>query len=265
MYPLTPKKSGAISLLGLPIHSVTVDDLHSFIASVIKSKTKALIPTLNIHYTLFALKYGWLKDFYNQAQLVYCDGEGIRWAMKFLGLKPAAKLAITRWIWQLSEFAAGEGFSLFFLGARPGEASEAAHRLKEKFPHLKIVGTHHGFFEHEGPENEKLITQLNQLRPDILIVGFGTPYQERWIQKNWQRIDCHIFLTGGAVFRFASGSVKSAPPWIVRLHLEWLFRLIQEPRRLFLRYAFEIPYFFFLVFKESLKNFRRTKEVKKKN
>lgn len=247
--PVASQKAGALSFLGLQLHPVDVNELHGFIETVILRKEKALIPHLNVHGVNLALRYPWMKDFINGAQLVFCDGDGVRWGAKLLGLTVPPKITYDRWIWQLAAFCEKKGFRIFFLGGRPGVAQTAADRLKGRYPQLAVVGVQHGYFRQGGEENEKVIEAVSRVKPDILIVGLGMPRQEKWLSENWQRIPAHAFLTGGAVFDYASGRAKRAPEWMIRAHLEWLFRLIQEPRRLFGRYLWGIPVFFFRVFR----------------
>ena len=247
-YPPASRRSGAFDLIGVPVHPVNRKEVHQLIENVIHCSEKALVLNVNIHCVNLAWRHAWLRDFLKEAALVFCDGDGVRWGLKILGYKPPPKITYDRWIWELCEFCDREKFSLFFLGGKPGVSEQAAHRLKARYPGLKIAGTQDGYFAKEGEENEQRIAAINRLKPDILVVGFGMPLQEKWLAQNWRRIQAHIFLTGGAVFDYASGSAKRAPQWMLEWHLEWLFRFIQEPHRLFIRYAFGIPYFFLRIF-----------------
>jgi N-acetylglucosaminyldiphosphoundecaprenol N-acetyl-beta-D-mannosaminyltransferase len=98
-----------------------------------------------------------------------------------------------------------------------------------------------------------VLEEINQLSPDILLVGFGMPRQEKWLSENWEQIHAHVFLTGGAVFDYVSGEVKRAPKWMTDHGFEWLGRLIIEPGRLWKRYILGLPYFLFLVLKEDFR------------
>ena len=168
------------------------------------------------------------------------------------------RITYADWIWQLAEFAEARNFSLFFLGAQPGVADRAAARLKERFPRLRIVGTQHGYFSKEAgnAENESVVDRINRLRPNILIVGFGMPLQERWLMDNWDRIQADIGLTGGAVFDYVSGEVPRTSSWMTDHGLEWLGRLIIEPRRLWRRYLIGNPLFIWRVMKQRFRNNR---------
>jgi N-acetylglucosaminyldiphosphoundecaprenol N-acetyl-beta-D-mannosaminyltransferase len=168
-----------------------------------------------------------------------------------LGMNPPPKITYDRWIWQLAELADAKGFRIFFLGGMPGVAEKAAQRICQRFPRLEIAGTHHGHFGKDGEDNARVIAAINETKPDILLLGFGMPIQEQWLRDHWSSIDAHVLLTGGAVFDYASGQAKRAPSWMIRLNLEWLFRFIREPRRLFVRYAWGNPYFAFKIFQQK--------------
>lgn len=116
-------------------------------------------------------------------------------------------------MWRLAAFAASEGHTLYFLGARLGVAEEAARQLMEKFPALKIAGVHHGYFDHAtgSPENDSVINEINAAKPHILVVGFGMPRQERWLMENWDRVDANVALAGGAVFDYFSSRLRRGP------------------------------------------------------
>jgi N-acetylglucosaminyldiphosphoundecaprenol N-acetyl-beta-D-mannosaminyltransferase len=231
------------SILGVRLNPVSSSQLQTYIEQVIQSRRKALVLHANIHCINLCHKFPWMKDFINQAHLVYCDGDGVRWGARMLGINPPPKITGDRWIWQLAELSEQRGYRLYFIGGKPGVAGEAAEAIRQRFSHLQIVGTHHGYFEKAGNENDLVIAQINQAQPDIVVVGFGMPVQERWVRDNWQNIDANILWTAGAVLDYASGRAKRAPAWMIRLNLEWLFRWIQEPRRLCVRYLWGNPCF----------------------
>lgn len=252
-YPVAEPYVAPLRLLGISIHPVNREQVHDYIQRVIRASQRALVLNVNIHCMNLAHQNEWLKEFLNQAQMVFCDGDGVRWGLKMVGLQPPPKITYDRWIWELGAFCEQQGFSLFFLGSKPGVAQKAADKMKERFPSLKIAGTHHGYFQKSGPETEEVIKKINDAKPDIIILGFGMPSQEAWLKEHWLRVQAHIFLTGGAVFEYAAGQAKRAPAWMIRFHLEWLFRFLQEPKRLFKRYIWGNPYFMIQVMREKLR------------
>ena len=127
MYPPAPAYKYALSILGVHLNCVSVADVHSFIERVIDGHERALILNLNVHCVNLCLKHQWLKNFINQAQMVFCDGDGVRWGARILGRDIPPKITYDRWIWQLCEFVEHRGFGLYFLGGKPGVAAAAAN------------------------------------------------------------------------------------------------------------------------------------------
>ncbi len=250
-----------LDMMGIGVDNTGAGGIHAFIKETADKGGKAIVLNVNVHCVVLALRNKWLFDFLNRAEMVFCDGDGVRWGFKILGSEVPPKTTYDRWIWQLSEFCAANGLSMYFLGAKPGVAVDAAEKLREKYPALKIAGAEHGHFSHEGPENDAVVARINAARPDVLVLAFGMPLQEKWLMRNAEKTQAHIFLTGGAVFDYASGRAKRAPEWMIRAHLEWLFRMLREPRRLFMRYALELPYFFFRVICFRIQNRFKPKSI----
>ncbi len=229
--------------MGLRLSPANALDVLQFAGNVIREGKKAIILHLNIHGAVLALRRPWMFDFYNQASMVVCDGDGVRLGLRLLDQDPPPKIPITRWIWELAAFCEEQKFRLYLLGARKDVIAKAAEHLIETHPRLVIAGYHDGYFPKKGPENDRVISEMNETRPDVLLVCFGMPEQEKWIMRNQEKLNAKVIIPGGAVMDYVAGKLGKAPVWMVRHHLEWLFRIWQEPRRLFRRYATEIPYF----------------------
>ncbi len=243
-----------VRILGVRIHALTVPDLHQLFAATIDSHERALVLHVNAHGMNLAHDRPWLVDVLNQADLVFCDGAGVVLGARLLGQHIPQRITYADWMWQLASFAAEHGYSLFFLGARPGVAQAAADRLLASYPGLKICGVQHGYFERarDHAENRAVIERINQARPDILVVGMGMPLQEQWLCENWDCLEANIGLTGGAVFDYLSGELQRAPRWMTDNGLEWLGRLLIEPRRLWRRYLVGNPLFLARVLRARL-------------
>lgn len=244
----------SVLVLGVPLSIVHVESLHQFFAVRCLENGRALVLHANVLLLNLAYKQEWLRHFFKQADVVFCDGAGVQLGAKLLGHTLPERITYADWTWQLAEFCEAHQLSLFFLGARPGIAQQAADRLRERFPRLRIVGTRDGYFDKSlnGAENRTVVREINDCQPDILLVGFGMPIQERWLMENWDELNVKIGLTGGAVFDYISGNLKRAPRWMTDHGLEWLGRLIIEPRRLWKRYIIGNPLFFWRVFKQKI-------------
>lgn len=241
-----------VNVLGVRIHTISVSELLDTITGTALNGKKALIAYVNIHALNLAYQQAWFRDFLNGAEVVFCDGFGVKWGARLLGWNIPDRYTPPDWIPLLAQACIRHDLSLFFLGARPGVADEAAAYLREEFPSLRIVGTHHGYFDKSphSRQNRTLIQQINAAKPNVLVLGFGMPLQERWLMENWAHVDANVALTGGAVFDYLSGKVRRAPRWMTENGLEWLGRLIIEPWRLWRRYLVGNPLFLYRVLKQ---------------
>ena len=241
-----------VRILGVGVDPLTVDELHARIARFVEGREHALVLHANAHGLNLSYRDGRLRRILDRAEIVFCYGSGAMLAARILGRRIPERITYADWMWKLAQFAEEKGFSLFFLGARPGVAQQAAGKLKERFPNLRIAGVQHGYFDRSAgsPENEAVVNGINAARPDLLLVGFGMPIQEYWLDENWDRIGASVALTGGAVFDYVSGELKRGPRLLVYNGLESMARLIVEPRRLWRRYVVGNPLFLLRVLKQ---------------
>jgi N-acetylglucosaminyldiphosphoundecaprenol N-acetyl-beta-D-mannosaminyltransferase len=184
------------------------------------------------------------------SDLVYCDGYGVRLAARLIGLTVPYRMTGADWIWGVAALCQKSGRSLYLLGSDPGASREAANTLRQWYPRLEVRGTHHGYFALGSPHSERVIEHIAESRPDILLVGMGTPQQELWVNENRDRIDAPVIWTVGALFDYVSGRMPRAPHWIADNGLEWIFRLVVEPRRMWRRYLLGNPEFLYRVWQE---------------
>jgi N-acetylglucosaminyldiphosphoundecaprenol N-acetyl-beta-D-mannosaminyltransferase len=234
-----------VDVLGVGVDSITVEELQAEIKRLARSGERGLILNVNAHCLNLCYESEPLRTFFNSADMVFCDGAGVMLAARFMGGHIPVRITYADWAWRLAAFAEAEGLSLFLLGARPGVAEEAARRLEARHPALVISGVHHGYFDHAVGcrENEALLREIQAARPDILLVGLGMPLQEIWLMENRHRIEAGVALTGGAVFDYVSGELRRGPRLLTQNGLEWLARLLVEPRRLWRRYLLGNPLF----------------------
>lgn len=243
-----------VEVLGVGVDPLTVEELHEEIGREIQAGGHALVLNANVHCLNLAYTDPKLRSFLNEAEVVFCDGVGVMLAARLLGRRIPERITYADWAWRLASYAAAERFTLYFLGAHPGVAEKAAEKLKGRYPDLRVSGIQHGYFDRSagGPENEAVIEKINAAAPDILLVGFGMPVQERWLMENWDRIDARVALTGGAVFDYISGELRRGPPILTENGFEWLARLLVEPRRLWRRYVVGNPVFLWRVIRQLI-------------
>ncbi len=240
------QKPDTINLLGVNIHLVTIEDVLEQMDGLLATRQKSVITHVHVMAINLAYEQTWFRDFLNQSSLVYCDGMGVRLGARLLGYQNIPeRFTLADWMDQLAQFAAAHHYSIFFLGNPPGSADRAADILCKKYPDLKIVGTQHGYFDRSAgsPANELVINQIQKTRPDILMVGFGMPAQEKWIYENGDRIAARLIIPCGAIFEYVAGDLKRGPRWMTDHYLEWLARVIISPSRYWKRYLVDNPKF----------------------
>jgi N-acetylglucosaminyldiphosphoundecaprenol N-acetyl-beta-D-mannosaminyltransferase len=186
-----------------------------------------------------------------RADVVYCDGYGVRLAARALDLAIPHRMTGADWIWGLATLCELSGSSIYLLGSEPPIAREASARLQRWYPRLEIAGAHHGYFDLDSPHNERVIEDIRDARPDIVLVGMGTPKQELWVDRYADRLDGAVVWTVGALFDYVSGHMPRAPRWLADNGLEWIFRLAIEPRRMWRRYLLGNPAFLGKVLTEA--------------
>lgn len=213
-----------------------------------------------------------IRELINSADLVTPDGSGVVLASKILGTPLKAKTAGYDLGLEMARLSAENGWRVFLLGGKPETdgaapiAEQAADKLREKFPALNVVGTHHGYFKKEGAESDMVIELVNKAAPDILYVCLGVPVQEKWIAANRDKMpSVRLFMALGGSLDGYSGNVKRAPKIFIKLGLEWFYRLICQPSRI--GRMMKLPKFVFgtIFYKISGKYRRDTRGTDKKS
>lgn len=226
-------------ILGVGVHSLTLEETVAVIKSWIRARyvweevncltlTRQVV-TLNAEMLYRAWHDGALRDVINQADLVTPDGYGVIWAARRLGCRLPEQVSGIDLVHALAECAGRERWRIYFLGAAPGVAEAAAESLRRKYPGFQIAGTDHGYFS--GDEIIPVIRKIQAARPDLLLVALGAPKQEFFIRVHRQELGVLVAIGVGGGFDVLAGRLRRAPGIFRRLHLEWLYRLLQEPSR----------------------------------
>lgn len=244
----------SVYVLGVRVDAVSVERLLAIIAQVVNEHGRAIVAHVNINALNLSCELPWFRAFLNESDIVFCDGFGVKWGARLLGYHLPERITYADWMWKLAEFAEAHGFTFFLLGARPGVAERAAQRLQGRYRALRIVGAQHGYFDKRpgSPENEAVLRSIQATKPNLLVLGFGMPSQERWLVDNWLRVEANVALPGGAVFDYISGDLPRGPRWMTDHGLEWLSRLAIEPGRLWRRYVVGNPLFLARILRQRL-------------
>lgn len=216
-------------MFGTQAHDVGLEAALRWARDRIAARLPGYVITLNGSLLVQAARDPALRALVNGAALVTADGIGVILAARIMGVPLSGRLAGIDLALALCASAAAAGHRVFLLGGAPGVAEAAAAALRSRHPALQIVGIHHGFFEPQ--EEEAVCTQIRQARPDLLLVALGAPRQERWMQLHSAALDVPVSVGVGGSFDVMAGRVPRAPRWMQRVGLEWLYRLLREPRR----------------------------------
>jgi N-acetylglucosaminyldiphosphoundecaprenol N-acetyl-beta-D-mannosaminyltransferase len=238
-------KQPSYSLLGIQVDALTIPELNSLIAEAVERHQKWIIANHNQHSLYCYYHDPKMQAFYSKADYVHVDGMALVFLGKLLGLPLRREHRVTYadWVWPLIAEAAQRGWRVFYLGSKPGVAEQGASILREKFTGLQIA-TAHGYFDvrPDSQENLAILAKINAFQPNVLMVGMSMPRQEHWILDNLEHINTNAILTSGACLDYVAGAIPTPPRWMGRFGLEWLYRLLSEPTRLWKRYLLE-PWF----------------------
>ena len=216
-----------LDIMGLQFDNVRVDEASARAEQILAGKKTCYAVTPNAEIAYEALYDETLRALINGADLVLPDGAGVVLASKLLKTPLKQKVAGVDFADRLLSILEKTGGGLFLLGSKPGVAELAAQKMTEKHPKLYICGMNDGYFKDEAPVIEK----INAAKPDVLFVCLGAPKQELFMKNHLDELHIKLMIgLGGSLDSFA-GTVKRAPKWMIRCNLEWLYRLIKEPKR----------------------------------
>jgi N-acetylglucosaminyldiphosphoundecaprenol N-acetyl-beta-D-mannosaminyltransferase len=241
MSELTSPRSAVI--LGVPFHDITMDETIARLAAIIKDRTPVYWATANLDFALQASKDVELQRILVEADLVLCDGTPLVWASRALGAPLRERVAGSDLVPRIAAEAAARGWKLFLLGGGEEALPLALSKLRERHPGLQVDGYSPPFAKLLEMDFEAISDKLSAARPDVLFVAFGCPKQEKWIYMHYRRLGVPMSVGVGATVDFLAGKFRRAPRWMQVVGAEWIFRLSQEPRRLFNRYLFDLLFF----------------------
>jgi N-acetylglucosaminyldiphosphoundecaprenol N-acetyl-beta-D-mannosaminyltransferase len=228
--PPAPQTPPPITILGIPVHPMTTERTLAWVADAVAERTPRQICTANPEFVMTAQRDGVFRRVLREADLVLADGVGLLWAARRQGAVLPQRVAGSDLIYQLAQAAAERGWRIFYLGAAPGVAEETARRLRARYPALPVAGAYAG--SPRAEEEAEIVAQVRAARPDVLLVAYGAPAQDKWIARNKAALGVPVSLGVGGAFDFVAGVTVRAPRWLQRLGLEWLHRLARQPWRL---------------------------------
>ncbi|MCF8001361.1 MAG: WecB/TagA/CpsF family glycosyltransferase [Halanaerobiales bacterium] len=224
-----------------------MDDLIDKLMEELETETKNLIFTPNSEIVVRAYDDSDYAKILNSADYLVPDGAGLLLAAKILGEPLQERVAGYDLMRGLLNKISDKNHSVYFLGGKPGIIDLAVKNVKEELPEINMAGFHHGYFDRNN--KNKIIDEINRIRPDLLFVGMGVPLQEKFFAANFHNLNIKLGLAVGGSFDVLAGYTERAPLWMQKMYLEWFYRLLQEPKRISRMIA--LPRFLMLVFKEK--------------
>jgi N-acetylglucosaminyldiphosphoundecaprenol N-acetyl-beta-D-mannosaminyltransferase len=234
-------------ILGIGVSAITLDRAVSTIEQWIERRTQKYVCVTGAHGIIESRHDPQLRRIHNEAGMVTPDGMPLVFMARRLGFKSVSRVYGPDLMRRFTEISAQKGYRQFYYGGGAGIAEQLAATLKARYPTLSIAGTMTPPFRPLTPEeDEATVARINELAPDIVWVGLSTPKQEFWMASHIGRLNAPVLVGVGAAFDFLAGTKSQAPVWMQQSGLEWAYRLVHEPRRLWRRYARIVPLFFVL-------------------
>ena len=246
------KQLSEIEKWGLKINSLAIDEFVELIEQNIITRSALIQQTSVNAYAIVSVQHDLaLREAINKSTLVNIDGMSVVWALKFLGYKHVKKASCPDIFERLMELAAVKGYRPFFLGTTPEILDTAIRNLKNEYPALEMAGSHHGYFNEENAE--EIAKMIKESKADMLFLGISSPKKELFSDRYSAYMQVPYIFGVGGVFDILANVTKRAPRWMQNSGLEWLYRFLQEPRRMWRRYLIGNIQFVWIVIKEKFK------------
>lgn len=237
-----------VNILGVGISAITMPQALVHISGWLDSRERRYVCVCTVHTVMECRRNETMRRAVNGAGLATPDGMPLVWLSRWRSGQSVSRVYGPDLMLALSQLSVERGYSHFFYGGAAGVPDLLASNLQTRFPGLIVAGAYSPPFRSLTAEEDTTIVQkINQARPDIVWVGLGTPKQDLWMAAHRAELTAPVLIGVGAAFDFHTGRIPQAPKWMQQAGLEWLFRLWQEPRRLWYRYLVYNPLFLFLI------------------
>ena len=239
-----------VSLLGCLVDNVSMKETVSRVVQLINEGGPHQHVVVNVDKIVKANRDPRLRDIINECALINADGMPVLWASRLLGRPLKERVTGIDLFIRLLEVSTEKGWRVFFLGAREMVVSKMVALFQERYQSLKIAGYRNGYWQAE--EEQSVVNEIKKSRADILFVGISSPKKEEFLEKYLEDVRVPFAMGVGGAFDMVVGVTKRAPTWMQEMGLEWFFRFVQEPKRLFRRYFVDSIQFFCLLAKEMV-------------
>lgn len=228
-------------LLNTYVNNFNMSEALDAIESLVDSGKKSYVLAINVDVVIKIEEDRYLNEIADNADIVLVDGKPLVWIADYYNMPVKEKVSGSDLVPLLCARAVEKQYSIYIIGGKEGIAQKAKEHLEKIYPGISIVGTYSPPFGFEKDEAElnKINQQITKVRPDIVIACFGCPKQEKWVYENYTKYDAKVSVCAGATVDFLAGNISRAPKWMSDNGLEWFYRLLQEPKRMFKRYLID--------------------------
>jgi N-acetylglucosaminyldiphosphoundecaprenol N-acetyl-beta-D-mannosaminyltransferase len=241
-YRLSRRPEERVRVLGGTMDLVRPEEVFHFVTGKLEARQSAIVANHNLHSLYLIGKNHQIGEFYKAADLVEVDSVPLIFWARLVGRASRRFHRCTYLDWRddFWALASDKAWKVFFVGGAPGVADRAVERIRQDWPNA-CIETHHGYFDATpgSAENAAVVAKIRDYAPDIVLVGMGMPRQEIWTLENHKAYGPAATFTVGGAFDYEAGVQKAAPRWMGPMGMEWLFRLLSDPQRLFFRYCVE--------------------------
>lgn len=238
-----------IKLFGCDVADLTMEESLNEIERIIDNKIPTQHVVINASKVVLMDKDEKIRNIIKNCKMINADGQSIVWASKFVKKPLPERVAGIDLMENLIKLSAEKGYSIYFFGAKEEVVTEVIRIYKNKYKNLKVAGYRNGYFKDEDvPE---IVKDMKESKADIMFVAFSSPKKEYWLAENMEATGIPFCMGVGGSFDVVSGKTKRAPIWMQKLGLEWFYRFLQEPGRMWKRYLIGNSKFIQLTFKEA--------------
>ena len=242
-----------VNLFGINLSNLYTSELEHIVHRTILDNEKKHFSFTAVNALLDARKNN-LLELYNKIDYVLADGKPLVWASKFLGTPIVERITGLDFTPNILDIAHKNNYSVYFFGASPGIACQLSEYAKSKYPNFKSAGFYTPPFKPSFSKEDSIIfiNEINKTNPDILLVSLTAPKQDIWVQENIHLLNTKVIMSVGGAFEVTAGIKSRSPKFMQKNGLEWFYRFLQDPKRLFKRYFIQAPVFFPLMIDQKL-------------
>lgn len=239
------------AFLGLHFHSFNFSQAHEQMEGFIASKRPHMVFMPTAELIVRAKEDSYLRDIYNQTHLLLIDSYVVYYAARLFGKSVSEPVNGARLMFSFLDIIHKKGYSIYILGAEKEVLLKAVENLKKQYPGINIAGFHHGYFDFKN--DSEVVQSIKESNPDVLFVAMSSPLKENFTAKNLEKMNVPVCMGVGGSIDVISGEKRMSPLWISKMGLEWFYRLVQDPKRLWKRYTLTNIRFLCLLVKDILK------------